>query len=112
MGGLKAGRLRDRVSLQSQATILNSNGDQVKVWTEFAQVWADISPMSAREFTASQQTTSSASGRITIRYRSDVNASCRIVAGSRIYNIVGALPDPDTGAEWLTLPVAQGTNEG
>jgi SPP1 family predicted phage head-tail adaptor len=112
MGGLKVGPLRDRVSLQSQSTILNSNGDQVKIWTEFAQVWADIHPMSAREFSSAQQMTSNMMGRITIRYRADVNASCRIVKGTTVYNIVGALPDPDTGSEWLTLPISQGINEG
>jgi SPP1 family predicted phage head-tail adaptor len=50
--------------------------------------------------------------RITIRYRENINATMRVVHKGKAYNIEGVLPDPDSGMEYLTLPVSEGVSDG
>jgi SPP1 family predicted phage head-tail adaptor len=109
---LAAGRLRHFVGIERLLRSKDSNGDTVEEWETIAQVWAAIEPVSAREFVASQAAQSQVSARITIRYRSDVDATMRVTHRGRIYNIAGVLPDKESGLEYLTLPVSEGVNQG
>lgn len=79
-------------------------------WTNVATVWAEISPVSAKEFIAAQVEDSKVTTRILIRYRSDFDHSCRIyhAAKNQYYNIEGKLSDKDSGLEYLTLPCSEG----
>lgn len=109
---LSAGKINHFVRIERLVRTLDTNGDPVESWELVATVHAAIEPLSAREFAASQAMQSQVSARITIRFRDDVRAAMRIVHGSRIYNITGVLADKDSGREYLTLPVTEGTNEG
>lgn len=110
---LRAGRLRHRVSLQRlQETRDPETGAVISDWSEVAKLWAEVAPLSAREFVASQAVQSEVSARITIRYRADITAKDRIVYRDKIYNIEGVLTDRDSGLEYITLPVSEGANNG
>lgn len=113
MATFRAGRLRHRVSLQAYTEIIDPNtGAREKGWAEVAKVWASIEPLSARDFIQSAALQSQVTARITIRYREGVTADMRIVHRGKIYNITGVLADRDSGLEYLTLPVSEGTNAG
>lgn len=112
MSGVAAGKLRHRVRIERQATVLDSFGQQSTGWTLVATVWAAVEPLSAREFAAASQAQSELSARITIRYRADLLASDRIVFRGKTYNIAGVLPDAESGLEHITLPVSEGVNAG
>ena len=106
---LAAGRLRHRIDIQRQVNIQDSNGDLVIDWEDVAtDVPAAIEPLSVREFIAAQSMQSEVSARVTIRYRSGLDASMRILHGTRIYNPHGWLADPDSGLEYLTAPCSEG----
>ncbi len=106
---LKAGDLRHRVTIERLTSSQNtSTGDVTESWVTFATVWAAIAPLSARDFVAAQAAQSKVSARLTIRALPGVTAAMRAVHGSTIYYIEGVLPDPDSGLEYLTLPVSQG----
>lgn len=115
---LPAGKLRHRVKLERPTYSQNTTtGEMTPTWTDEGTVSATIEPSSAREFIAAQVTQSQIDTRITIRYRDDVAANWRathIVNGSpgKIYNIYGALPDKESGREYLTLPCSSGVNSG
>jgi SPP1 family predicted phage head-tail adaptor len=116
---LAAGRLRHRVSIKEKTlvTINPDTGEKGYVWIEVALVWAAIEPLSAREFIASQQMDSKVTARIVMRYRAGMHAAMRLdhmVNGSiaAIYNPEGFLADPDSGLEYLTVPVSTGVNDG
>lgn len=109
---LAAGRLRHWVTVQSPFYIQDPvTGDQVPAWIDFLTVWAAIEPLSAREFIASQAVQSKVTARITMRKRDDINATCRIVHNGKFYNIEGVLADPDSGLEYMTLPVSEGVQD-
>lgn len=110
---MEAGRLRHRVTIEQPSDAQDSStGALTRSWSTLATVWAEIAPLSAKEFIAAQAVDSEVSARITIRYRDDVTAAMRIVYGSTVYNIAGVLPDPVSGKDWLTLPVTRGVNDG
>lgn len=112
MGGLSAGRLRDRVSVEQQIDTIDSSGFPVKVWESIGNFWASIEPLSVREFLSSQQMQSQVNTRIVMRYNPAVTASMRIIGNEVIFNIAGILRDPDSGREWMTLPCSSGTDDG
>lgn len=109
---MRIGALRHLVALQQRVDTIDGNGDTVTSWQPFAQVYAEIAPLSAREFVAAQSLQSSVSCRITIRYLAGVTATMRVVHGSTVYNIAGVLADAGSGREYLTLACSEGVNDG
>lgn len=106
---LAAGRLRHQVELQEQMQTQDAQTGEVLVaWQTIARPWAAIEPLSARDFIAAQAQQSEVRARITIRRRTDINASMRIVHRGLVYRILGVLNDPESGFEFQTLPVAEG----
>lgn len=116
-----AGNLRHRVTIERYTFLQDSAGDPIqdpvtgelrREWTTMATVWAEIAPLSAREFIASGASTSEVSARITLRWQSTFLPTDRIVHNGKVYNPRGILPDVDSGREYVTIPVSEGTNEG
>lgn len=110
---MQAGKLRHRVLLQRPVeTQDEETGSIQEAWEDVSSLWAEVYPLSAREFVASQAFQSEVTTRITIRSRSDITNKHRIVYRGKIYNIQGVLPDAGSGLEYLTLPCAEGVNDG
>lgn len=108
---LFSGKLRHRVVIQRQVETQDStNGVVIVSWQDVDTVWADISPISGREFITASAEMSDVTTRITIRYRADVTAKMRAYhpAKNKYYNIEGVLSDKDSGLEYLTLPCSEG----
>lgn len=104
-----AGKLRHQVELQEQRIAQDPNtGEMLTTWVTIARPWAEIVPLSAREFIAAGAEQSEVRARITVRYRQEINASMRVVHRGLAYNILGVLADPVSGLEYLTLPVSEG----
>lgn len=110
--GLDAGRLRHRVLLQAPVQTQDPEGGIIFTWEDVAWLWAEVAPLSAREFVRAEELQSKVTARITIRYREGITAEMRMLHKGVIYNIAGVLDDPVSGIEWITLPVSQGLNEG
>lgn len=109
MAAVAAGRLRHRVRLQDKQQTQNpTTGELSEAWVDVAEVWANVVPMSGREFMAASAEQSEVRGRIEIRYRNDVFPHMRIVHRGMVYTIHAVLPDPDSGLEHLNLMVGEG----
>lgn len=111
---LDAGRLRHRVTIQARSNVQDPvSGETVIVWTDaWINVAAAIEPLSARELIAAQAQQSEVTARVTLRPLSGLTAQHRLVHNGRVYNIEGVIPDPDSGLEWVTLPVSEGASDG
>lgn len=110
---IEAGKLRHRVVIQAHGENQDPvTGEVVSGWADVARVWANVEPLSAREYIASSAGQSEVTARITIRYRAGITTTMRILHRDRIYNIVGVLADKDSGLEYLTLPCSEGVNNG
>jgi len=110
-----AGKLRHRIALQSLGLVQDpESGEMLPGWTTvWDKVPASVQPLSARDLIAAQAGQSEATARMVIRYRAGVLPTMRILYRGAVYNMQGpALPDPDSGLEYLTILVAQGVNDG
>ncbi|HEJ7889809.1 TPA: phage head closure protein [Serratia liquefaciens] len=110
---MQAGKLRHRIILQKPVKVQDpTSGEMIDTWQDVSNLWAEVSPLSAREFVAAQAMQNAVTTRIKIRYRRDISVKYRILFRGNIFNIEGVLPDPDSGLEYLTLPCSEGTNDG
>lgn len=112
---MRAGQLRHRIDFQILGEVQDpGSGEMVPGWsTIWAKVPASVTPLSARDLIAAQAAQSEASARMMIRYRAGVLPTMRIIYRGEVYDIKGpALPDPDSGLEYLTILVAKGVNDG
>jgi SPP1 family predicted phage head-tail adaptor len=106
---MAAGNLRHQVQLQAPVIVQDPDtGEMETTWETIAEPWAEVIPMSAREFVAAAAEQSEVRGRIVIRYRPDVDATMRVVHRGRWYQIHGVLEDKVSGIEYLTLMTGEG----
>jgi SPP1 family predicted phage head-tail adaptor len=99
---MRAGRLSKRVALQRYSEAADGYGEQVRTWSTFATVWAGIEPLAAKERFAAQQINAHLTLRCVIRYRSDVDTTCRVIFDDRIFQVDGVI-DPNMQHAELTL---------
>ena len=116
---MQAGKLRHRVVPQKFVTGQDPlTGEVIKDWvnlvtsTSDGAIWAEVYPLSVREFISAQASQNEVTTRITIRRRNDITGQCRILYRGKIFNIEGVLPDPVSGRDYLTLPCSEGVNDG
>lgn len=92
-----AARLNKRVLIQVPPTGQDENGEPLTTWTDLVtdttdhKVWADIQDISGREFVAAEAGQNKVQTKITIRERSGIVPSMRVVHGSDTYNIEAVL---------------------
>ena len=88
---MQAGRLNRRCTLQQPGTATDELGQPIPGWTDVATVWASIVDVSGREYVAAGGLQNSAQTKITIRHRSGIAPSMRVVHGADTFNIEAVL---------------------
>ena len=112
MPSIRAGSLRHRVTIQSRSTAIDSSGEQVATWANFAvNVPAAIRPLSAHELIAARGVQSMTSHEITIRYMAGVVAAMRIIYNNRYFNLAAPLNTDERNIEMI-IPAIEGLNDG
>jgi SPP1 family predicted phage head-tail adaptor len=76
---MRAGELDRRVSLQHRTITRNGSGESVATYAGFATVWAGKKDLRGREYFAAQQVNGELQATWTIRWRSDVLVTDRLV---------------------------------
>jgi SPP1 family predicted phage head-tail adaptor len=106
-------KLRHRVTLQSQVQAQNPTTGEITVtWqNHLADEPAEVVPLSGKEFIASGATQSGVDTRMTIRWRSGIDTTMRVVFDGQNYQLHAVLPDP-SNRRWLTLMAQRGVNNG
>lgn len=90
---LNAGRLNQRISIESPVTGADALGQPLLGWETVAMVWADIRHPSGTESIKAEAPTSIVKASIRIRYRTGIAARMRVVHGATVYNILAVLHD-------------------
>ena len=91
-----AGKLTKRIILQKSIMTQNTYGEEVPTWETISSVWAQIIELRGKEFWTSKQLNSEITSKLTIRYRTDVDTTVRIMYGSRIFYILSIIRDDNT----------------
>lgn len=94
---MKAGRLRYRVLIERPIRSVDTYGAPTKVWETVAEVPADISYVSGREFTAGERDLAEATMRVYVRIDPTIalDPSMRLTNVDNLaeFDIVAVLPD-------------------
>ena len=90
---MQVGRMRYRIEIQDY----KSTQDAPREWMTVHTVWADIAPVSGKEYMASNRETAEITNKIYIRFRSGIKSTMRIKHGDRIFEIESVLGDKRSG---------------
>ena len=106
---IAAGKLRHRVTIQREVEMQNPDTGAVSVsWVTYADRWAEYVAQSVREFMAAASVQSEVKGRFVVRADETITPDMRVVHRGKAYAILGVMPDPDSGLEYMTLAVSEG----
>jgi SPP1 family predicted phage head-tail adaptor len=108
---LRAGRLLHQVVIERKTETQSSTGAPIETWSTFATVWANMMPLSGKEFLRAEQLQSSIQATCVIRWLDGVVPTMRVVFKGLKYNISAILADPRF-ARHLTLMLEQGLSQG
>lgn len=84
---MRAGHMRERVTLLSKSVTRDVIGGEVITWVEEASVWADVEQLTGREYFSAQQVEAQAEIRFRIRYRTDITSAWRVEWREEQYEI-------------------------
>ena len=82
------GEMRTRVTLQKRTVTTGTGGFQQETWSTVATVWAKWINVHGSEAWNAAAREAVEPATVTIRWRSDVDLTCRILKGSAGYQIV------------------------
>lgn len=104
---MRAGRLRQRITLQTNTPSQDSYGQEIESWADTMTVWAFINPESAREFLQQGIQAQQVRQTIEMRYQTGITPEMRVKfvdrdSNTRYFDIEQVL-EPATARERLTL---------
>lgn len=88
---MNAGRLDRKVELHRPTSTADTFGQKVETYTKEADVWAMKKDVAATEGIEGEQVVARVRTEWTIRYRSDIRPTWRVVYDSKTYTIDGIL---------------------
>ncbi len=86
---MRAGRLRQRVTIQDKVVTQNTFGEEVITWTDYLTAWAAVEPLRGREFNEQAMAGAELTTRIVLRWPGtlDYRPEMRAVHAERLYNV-------------------------
>lgn len=108
-----AGDLKQRLTLQSPANTVDPVTNEVvtEPYTDEAEVWGDLQPLTSRELVRVKQVQSDTTHRLVIRYRTDVQETWRVVwddpRGTHTAEVTGV--NEIERRKWLSLDLTETT---
>ena len=106
---MKIGRMRKRITLQTETPTTDNAGGYALAWTNSLTVWADIEPLSGHEVFTASHLEGRVTHSVTMRYQTGITTDMRIIYGSRVFNIRAVL-NSDESNRWLELLVEEGAS--
>ena len=90
---MQAGQLKHKLDIETELNSQDAYGQTAQQWVAFLRgLWAEIEPISGREYFSSQQVNAEISHRIKIRYRAGIKPNMRVKFGAaRVFNIVSVI---------------------
>ncbi len=98
---MNIGKMRHRITFQRQAGDKDALGGYTDEWEEVMTVWAQVSPISGREY-LSQVRETTVSHKVYCRYHAGITPAMRIMYGQRVFRIISVI-DWDERHEGLTI---------
>ncbi|MCG5277794.1 phage head closure protein [Providencia rettgeri] len=90
---MQAGRLRHKVTFQRNELVKLPSGARKNKWIDIVTTRAEVKPISGRELLTSGAEMSEITVRVWMRFRPDINSTCRMLYNNLSYDIQSAIPD-------------------
>lgn len=90
---MRAGKLRNRITLQQLQSGTDALGQPSTIWADVATIWADVRYASGIETIKAGRDVSTSKSSIQIRYTTGVTVAMRVLVNGAGYNIVDIVPD-------------------
>jgi SPP1 family predicted phage head-tail adaptor len=90
---LRAGLLRNRITVQQRSGAVNQWNEQSPDWIDVVTLWADVRHLSGLQTIKADATASIVKASIRVRYRTDLAAGMRVLHGPAVYAVRAVLPD-------------------
>jgi SPP1 family predicted phage head-tail adaptor len=85
---MRAGLLRELVTVQQRISTQDPYGQAVDAWSEVAKTWASVQPLRGNERFTAAQTKAAIDTKVTMRFRNDVMPGRnRILFGARVLDV-------------------------
>lgn len=85
------GELNHRIKLEQLLVEKDNLEQEIETWQLAYEVWADIKPLSGKEYFKARQTKSDIMVQVTIRYRPQIHNHMRMLFNNQIYEIVSVI---------------------
>lgn len=108
---LLAGTLNRRVTIEKRSIVDDPLGGEIVTWALLATLWANFRNLSGTETIKSDAEVGTTKASVRIRYREDIDQTCRLLHHGLIYQIESVLPDQQ-GREYVDLVVSTGASNG
>jgi SPP1 family predicted phage head-tail adaptor len=85
---MQLGDLKRPITIESFTVSTDDNGQEIKTWADLDTVWGKLAYESGGESFEADQRVAKRVVKWTIRYRDDVDETCRIHYDSKYFNII------------------------
>jgi len=99
---VRIGSLRHRVEIQQYDGSKDALNQPVENWTTVGTRWAEVKPLSGREFELAKQMHSETTHQIQMRY-AELDSSMRLVHEGRIYNLLSIINTDQRNIELVIM---------
>lgn len=89
---MRSGRLRQRIRIERRSSARDVAGERLPAWELVADVRAQIDGLSGSEILAASQRQGRVLTTFRLRYVEGVTPAMRVVVGSRVFNVIDAIP--------------------
>lgn len=96
----RPGNLRHRLVLEQLAETSDGGGGFTQSWTEVAELWAAIRPISGSEQVESGRMAGTITHELVLRYRTGVVPAMRFRNGARVFQVLAVINVDERGV-WL-----------
>ncbi len=108
---MKAGKMRNRITIQTKTVAKGSAGGQVETWTDLYTCYADIESTVGREFQGRGQVKSESTHKFWIWYDYNIGMitpKMRISFDSRLFDIESVVDPDERKVSLLIMAVERG----
>lgn len=85
---MQAGRLDQRITIKQKVATQDTFGGETVTWSDVCTVWAQVQPITGREYLQGKQLQEEQTVRIRIRHRTGIAPAMRAHLGSRVFDIL------------------------
>lgn len=111
---MQIGKLNRRVLIERRVVTRDAEGGEIVTWaplTGDGMYWANVRLLNGTETVKSDTRLATARASIRLRYREDLDATCRVTHRGTVFEVLAVLPDLEAH-DFVDLAVEAGATNG